>query len=211
MKKEPLEDKKESLAQENDCQCGENCCCHDNENADCDCDCNENSDCHKEPCDCHKEAPAEQPAAQELSADQKLLQLQDQHLRLIAEFDNYRKRSARERLEMITLAGEDTIKGLLPIVDDFERALQAAQTNTDFTVLKDGVQLIYNKLMDYLKSKGVQVIDPANTEFHTDWHNAVTKFPAATPEQKGKIIDTVQKGYTLNDKVIRFANVVVGE
>lgn len=193
----------------------EGCCCNNHADGNEECQCADNA------CKCCAEADeaiaTEAPAA--LTADEKCAQLQDAHLRLAAEFDNYRKRSARERLEMLAFAGEDIIKGLLPIVDDFERAIKsadAAATQADAAVaaanpITEGTRLIYQKLLDYLKSKGLQEIDPAAVEFNTDFHDAVTKFPAATPEQKGKIIDTVQKGYKLNDKVIRFAKVVVGE
>lgn len=146
-----------------------------------------------------------------MAVEQKLADVQDKYVRLVAEFDNYRKRTSRERLDLIMTAGEGIIVGLLPVLDDFERAIKAMETTDDAEAVKEGTILIYNKLVDYLKSKGLQEIDPQDTEFNTDLHDAVTKYPAPTPEQKNKIIDTVQKGYKLNDKVIRHAKVVVGE
>ncbi|GHT65956.1 hypothetical protein FACS189452_00990 [Bacteroidia bacterium] len=205
---EPVTD---TATQTTNCQCGEDCCCHENGNDECGCDCDCNCDCHCKEDDCACHNAEQQPALKELSVEEKLAEVQDKHLRLVAEFDNFRKRNARERLDMIMFAGEDIIKGLLPVVDDFERALKAAETAADVAVLQEGTKLIYQKLLDYLKSKGLQEIDTTQVEFNTDLHDAVTKFPAASPEQKGKIIDTVQKGYKLSDKVIRFAKVVVGE
>ena len=161
--------------------------------------------CQNDRCQC-----AEQEAA-EVGTDQKLAELQDKHLRLAAEFDNFRRRNARERLDMLVFAGEDIIKGLLPVIDDFERAIKSAEAAPDGASMFEGIKLIYQKTLDYLKSKGLQEIDPALTDFSTDFHDAVTKFPASAAEQKGKIIETIQKGYKLNDKVIRFAKVVVGE
>jgi molecular chaperone GrpE len=146
-----------------------------------------------------------------MSVEQKLADLQDKHLRLAAEFDNFRKRTARERLDMIMFAGEEIIKGLLPVLDDMERAIKSAENAVDIQALSEGIKLIHQKTMDYLKSKGVQEIDASITDFSTDMHDAVTKFPAATPEQKGKIVDTIEKGYKLGDKIIRYAKVVVGE
>jgi molecular chaperone GrpE len=172
------------------------------------CECSNDNECQN---DCEQDATNAVPQA-ELNIEQKYAELQDKHLRLVAEFDNFRKRSARERLDMITGAGEDIVKGLLPMLDDFERAIKSAADNTSGTeTLAEGIKLIYHKTIDYLKYKGLQVIDPALTDFNTDIHDAVTKFPATTPEQKGKIIDTIQKGYKLGDKVIRYAKVVVGE
>jgi molecular chaperone GrpE len=203
---EPVTD---TAAQTTDCRCSEDCCCHENGNDECNCECE--CECHCKEDDCACRNAEQQPAPKALSVEEKLAEVQDKHLRLVAEFDNFRKRNARERLDMIMFAGEDIIKGLLPIVDDFERALKAAETATDVVVLQEGEKLIYQKLLDYLKSKGLQEIDTTQVEFNTDLHDAVTKFPVALPEQKGKIIDTVQKGYKLSDKVIRFAKVVVGE
>jgi molecular chaperone GrpE len=168
-----------------------------------------------ESCACEKNATAATPedeAPQELTPEEKYAEAQDKYLRLVAEFDNYRKRTARERMELVHSASEDTIRGLLPVVDDFERAVRAASTSQDVVALREGVELILQKLMAYLETKGLKPIDtPAGTSFDTDLHDAVTKFPAPDESQKNKIIDTVQKGYKLYDKVIRYAKVVVGE
>jgi molecular chaperone GrpE len=170
-----------------------------------------------ESCACEKEkdAPAaipEDEAPQEITPEEKYAEVQDKYLRLVAEFDNYRKRTARERMELVHSAGEDTIRGLLPVVDDLERAVRAASASQDVVALREGVELILQKLMAYLETKGLKPIDtPVGASFDTDLHDAVTKFPAPDESQKNKIIDTVQKGYKLYDKVIRYAKVVVGE
>lgn len=135
-----------------------------------------------------------------------------EYLFLMAEFDNFRKRTLKEKSELIKNAGENVLRGLLPIIDDFERSLQAINENSDASSIKEGVELIYNKFIKYLEQNGVKPIDTKpGTDFDLDLHEAVTMFPAPTPDQKGKIIDTVQKGYTLHDKVIRHAKVVVGQ
>ena len=135
-----------------------------------------------------------------------------EYLFLMAEFDNFRKRTLKEKSELIKNAGENVLRGLLPIIDDFERSLQAINENSDASSIKEGVELIYNKFIKYLEQNGVKPIDTkTGTDFNLDMHEAVTMFPAPTPDQKGKIIDTVQKGYTLHDKVIRHAKVVVGQ
>jgi molecular chaperone GrpE len=134
----------------------------------------------------------------------------DDYLRLMAEFDNYRRRTSQEKLEMVSMASTETIKGLLPVLDDCERALKVLQESTDSDAAKEGTELIYNKLMSYLKSKGLAVIEAAGQTFDTDLHEAVAQFPVPEEDQKGKVFDVVQTGYTLNGKVIRFAKVVVG-
>ncbi|MDR1343274.1 MAG: nucleotide exchange factor GrpE [Prevotellaceae bacterium] len=175
---------------------------------------------NSESCACEKEKIAAAIAAEgtpkdapkELTPEEKCAEAQDKYLRLVAEFDNYRKRTARERMELIHSASEDTIKGLLPVVDDFERAVKASATSEDVVALREGVELILQKLMTYLETKGLKPIEtPAGTDFDTDLHDAVTKFPTPDESQKNKIIDTVQAGYKLYDKVIRYAKVVVGE
>ncbi|MDR0418856.1 MAG: nucleotide exchange factor GrpE [Prevotellaceae bacterium] len=181
------------------------------EDAICNNDANEHSkDCQSDTSNEELNVTDEQNQDNE-AVEQKLADVQDKYIRLVAEFDNYRKRTSRERLDLIMTAGEGVIVGLLPILDDFERAIKAMEAANDIEAVKEGTMLIYSKLVDCLKSKGLQEIDPQYTEFNTDLHDAVTKFPAPTPEQKNKIIDTVQKGYKLNDKVIRHAKVVVGE
>ena len=155
---------------------------------------------------------AAQPSAEEqLTA--KLAEANDKYIRLAAEFDNYRRRVAKEKLELISTAGEDVIKGLLPVLDDCERALQVLENSTDSEAAKaakEGTELIYNKLMGYLKSKGLAPIEAVGKELDTDFHEAVAQFPVQEADKKNKIFDVTQQGYTLNGKVIRFAKVVVG-
>lgn len=161
-----------------------------------------------------KEPAQEQPqptAEEQLTA--KLAEVNDKYIRLAAEFDNYRRRVAKEKLDLISTAGEDVIKGLLPVLDDCERALQVLNSSTDTEAAKaakEGTELIYNKLMGYLKSKGLAPIEAVGKELDTDFHEAVAQFPVQEPEKKNKIFDVTQQGYTLNGKVIRFAKVVVG-
>ena len=134
----------------------------------------------------------------------------DDYIRLMAEFDNYRRRTSQEKLEIVSMASVETIKGLLPVLDDCQRALQVLRESTDSDAAKEGTELIYNKLMGYLKSKGLAVIEALGQPFDTDFHEAVAQFPVQEEEKKGKVFDVVQTGYTLNGKVIRFAKVVVG-
>lgn len=135
----------------------------------------------------------------------------DKYMRLAAEFDNYRKRTLKERIETIKSAGEDIIINLLPIVDDFERALDSMSDADDINAVKEGVNIIYNKLRDFLKARGVKEIDALNKDFDTDIHEAVTKIPAPDKKLKGKVVDVIGKGYYLNDKIIRFPKVIIGE
>ena len=134
----------------------------------------------------------------------------DDYLRLMAEFDNFRRRTSQEKLELVSMASTDTIKGLLPVLDDCERALKVLKESNDSEAAKEGTELIYNKLMGYLKTKGLAVIEAMGQPFDTDVHEAVAQFPVQEDEKKGKVFDVVQTGYTLNGKVIRFAKVVVG-
>ncbi len=157
-----------------------------------------------------KEASAHKHKHDEKALQEQLEESKDKYLRLAAEFDNYRKRSAKERLELITVAAEDTIKGLLPVLDDMERAIKTLKEAGADSLIIEGEELIFKKLFDYLKSKGLAVIDAAGKELDTDYHEAVAQFPASDSKQKNKIIDVVINGYTLNGKVIRFAQVVVG-
>ncbi len=145
---------------------------------------------------------------QELQA--KYNQLNDTYLRSRAEFENYRKRSLNEKAELIKNGGEKVLVNILPVIDDFERGLDALEKNADPAAVKEGIDLIYNKLQTFLKQNGVSEIDAIGKDFDTDLHEAVTMFPAPDESQKGKVIDCVQKGYYLNDKVIRYAKVVVG-
>lgn len=134
----------------------------------------------------------------------------DDYIRLMAEFDNFRRRTSQEKLELVSMASTDTIKGLLPVLDDCERALAVLKDSNDSDAAKEGTELIYHKLMGYLNSKGLAVIEARGQIFDTDLHEAVAQFPVQDEDQKGKVFDVVQTGYTLNGKVIRFAKVVVG-
>ena len=160
------------------------------------------------------EAPLteEEKLAQELEkANEQIEEQKDKYLRLSAEFDNYRKRTMKEKAELILNGGEKSISSILPIVDDFERALKNMETATDVTAVKEGVELIYNKFMSVLGQNGVKVIETKEQPLDTDYHEAIAVIPAPNEALKGKILDCVQTGYTLNDKVIRHAKVVVGE
>ena len=154
----------------------------------------------------------EEKLAQELEEANKVIEEQkDKYLRLSAEFDNYRKRTMKEKAERILNGAEKTISSILPIVDDFERALKNMETATDVAAVKEGVELIYNKFMSVLGQDGVKVIETKEKPLDTDFHEAIAVIPAPDKSLKGKILDCVQTGYTLNDKVIRHAKVVVGE
>lgn len=136
---------------------------------------------------------------------------QDKYLRLSAEFDNYRKRTLKEKMDLVATGGEEVIKALLGVMDDIDRALAAMKTAKDVESVRQGVMLIHQKLMDMLRARGVEEIEAIGHELDTDLHEAVAKVPVQEEEKKGKIIDVVQKGYKLKDKVTRYAKVVVGE
>lgn len=164
------------------------------------------------------EAPAEEAENETEEAPSELDQVkaqleasQKEYLFLMAEFDNYRKRTLKEKADLIKNGGERAMLELLPVVDDFERALQAIETSEDVEGVKEGVKLIYNKFLKYLESQQVKPMESTGAVFDADVHDAVTTFPAPEEEMKGKVIDTVQKGYTINDKVLRHAKVVVGQ
>ena len=160
------------------------------------------------------EAPLteEEKLAQELEkANEQIEEQKDKYLRLSAEFDYYRKRTMKEKAELILNGGEKSISSILPIVDDFERALKNMETATDVAAVKEGVELIYNKFMSVLGQNGVKVIETKEQPLDTDYHEAIAVIPAPNEALKGKILDCVQTGYILNDKVIRHAKVVVGE
>jgi len=142
---------------------------------------------------------------------EKLVDMEDKYLRLIAEYDNYRKRTLKEKMELLKSAGEDIIVNLLPVLDDFERALNHIDEAPDTDSVKEGINLIYNKFSDLLKQRGVKNIDAKNKEFDTDLHEAITKIPAPSDDLKGKVVDVIEKGYYLKDKVIRYSKVVIGE
>ena len=156
--------------------------------------------------------PEEQMQQQLAERDEKMAALQDQLLRQMAEFDNYRKRTIKEKAELIKNGGEKTITAILPVIDDFERALQNMKGGSEEVgALRDGVELIYNKLLKTLQQEGMERIETDGADFNTDFHEAIALVPAPTDELKGKILDCVQTGYTLNGKVIRHAKVVVGQ
>lgn len=142
---------------------------------------------------------------------QEIADLKDKYLRLVADFDNFRKRTARERLELIQTAGKDVISELLTVLDDSERAEKQLDTAQDVTALKEGLKLVFGKLRSVLQSKGLKPMNSFGTDFNPEFHEAITEIPAPTKELKGKVIDEVEKGYYLNDKIIRFAKVVVGK
>lgn len=152
--------------------------------------------------------------APELTAEEKLQQenaaLNDKYLRLFAEFDNFKRRTQKERIELLQTAGKDVIVSLLSVLDDFDRANKAMENATDINSIREGINLVHQKLKNTLAQKGLKELESINTVFNTDHHEAITKIPAPNEDLKGKVIDELEKGYTLNDKVIRFAKVVVG-
>jgi len=143
--------------------------------------------------------------------EEKLAEMQDRYIRLSAEFDNYRKRTLREKMDLSKYAGENLLLGIIPLMDDFERALRHIDTDSDYVALKDGIDIIYGKFGDFLKQNGVKEIESLNSSFNVDLHEAVAKVQVEDPDKKGKVVDIVQKGYFLQDKVLRFAKVIVGE
>lgn len=161
--------------------------------------------------------PAPEETAKELTIEEQLeaakkeiANLKDQLLRKIAEFDNYRKRTIKEKTDLILNGGEKTITTILPVIDDMERALKTMQNAEDVSAVVEGVELIYKKFMDILAKQGVSVIDTKEADFDVDLHEAIAQIPAPTPELKGKVMDCTLTGYKLNEKVIRHAQVVVG-
>lgn len=153
----------------------------------------------------------EEKAAPLKEMEEKVAAINEKYLRLSAEFDNYRKRTVKEKAELIKSAGEDLLSRILPVVDNFERALASIEKSDDVAALRQGVELIYNSFRDFLAQNGVKEIECMHADFNTDEQEAVTKIPAPSDELKGKVVDCIQKGYTLNGKVMRFAKVVVGE
>jgi len=141
----------------------------------------------------------------------KLAEMQDKYIRLSAEFDNYRKRTLREKIDLSKYAGENLLLKIIPLMDDFERALLHMDEATDCAAMKSGIDLIYNKFNEFLKQNGVKEIEALNNNFNVDIHEAIAKIPVAEDDKKGKVVDVVLKGYYLQDKVLRFSKVVVGE
>ena len=160
----------------------------------------------------NSETVSSDKASQESRAsDEKLAEMQDRYLRLSAEFDNYRKRTLKEKMDLSKYASENLLIKLLPVMDDFERALTHMDSSADSGAIKQGIDLIYNKFGEFLRQNGVKEVESMNSPFNVDVHDAVAKFPVAEEDRKGKIVDVIQKGYFLHDKVIRHAKVVVGE
>ena len=141
----------------------------------------------------------------------QLHEIQDKHLRLQAEFDNFRRRTLKEKADLIKSGGESVLVNILPVVDDFERALDSLKSVEDEDIGKQGTLLIYNKFKEFLKQSNIKEIDALHQDFDVDLHEAITKIPAPGDDLKGKVVDVIQKGYCLNEKVIRFAKVVIGE
>ena len=159
-----------------------------------------------------KAAPKKKDKSEEKVQElgEKLDELNDKYLRLFSEFDNFRKRTQKEKLELFKTASEDVIAALLPVLDDFERAMKASEENGVDKSHMEGVELIYNKFKKTLEQKGLECMESMGKEFDTDYHEAITNIPAPEPDMKGKVVDVIEKGYKLSDKVIRYAKVVVG-
>ena len=149
-------------------------------------------------------------AVEEKTYEEKLAELNDKYIRLYADFENFRKRVSKERIDLLRFAGEDIFKQLLPVMDDFERAFKSMSEITDINVIKQGEELIYNKLKNILTQSGLQEMNSAGQTFDSELHDAVTNIPALSEEMKGKVVEEIEKGYYLNGKVIRHAKVVVG-
>ena len=157
------------------------------------------------------EKAADQPAEKEEDWHGKYDELNDKYLRLMAEFDNYRKRTLKEKMDLTKYAEEDVLKGILKVVDDMERAINNLGTAPDANAVKEGVELIYKKFKSFLETRGLKEVEAMHQDLDTDKHEAVAKFTAPSEDLKGKIIDVVEKGYYLHDKIIRYAKVVIGE
>ena len=156
-------------------------------------------------------AIADKVVAEVKTIEEKLSEMQDKYIRLSAEFDNYRKRTLREKMELSKYASEDLLSKIIPLMDDFERALTHMEMATDCVAMKDGIDLIYNKFSEFLNQNGIKEIESMNSIFNVDLHEAVAKVPVQEEEKKGRIVDVVQKGYYIRDKVLRHSKVVVGE
>jgi molecular chaperone GrpE len=157
------------------------------------------------------EKTADQPAEKEEDWHGKYDELNDKYLRLMAEFDNYRKRTLKEKMDLTKYAEEDVLKGILKVVDDMERAINNLGSAPDMNAVKEGVELIYKKFKSFLETRGLKEVEAMHQDLDTDKHEAVAKFAAPSDDLKGKIIDVVEKGYYLHDKIIRYAKVVIGE
>jgi molecular chaperone GrpE len=160
-----------------------------------------------------EEAVEEEPEEEkkEASPEEKLAELQDRYLRLTAEYDNFRKRTLKEKIDLQKSANERLLEALLPVADDFDRAMQSVEEARDIEAVKEGMRLISGKFQGFLNQQGIKEIEAINRAFDTDVHEAITKIPAPSKKLKGKVVDVVQKGYYLNEKVLRFSKVVIGE
>lgn len=154
---------------------------------------------------------SEQEASSDNDQGQQIAELKDKYVRLFAEFENYKRRTAKERIELIKTASQDAIAALLPVIDDFDRAKKIADDPESTEQFSDGVTLVYDKLKKTLANKGLKAMESTGEDFDPEFHEAITEIPAPTEDMKGKVIDTVETGYFLNDKIIRYAKVVVGK
>lgn len=157
------------------------------------------------------EENSEEPIEETVSIEDELQSMKEKYLRLVAEFDNYRKRTNRERLDLISTAGENTISKILPVLDDFDRAKKSAEDDKNDEVFTEGVSMVYGKLFGIMNQMGLKSMETAGEEFNPEFHEALTEIPVPEDDMKGKIVDTIEKGYILNDKIIRYAKVVVGK
>jgi molecular chaperone GrpE len=158
-----------------------------------------------------KEPVSDKKIHDEKALLEKLAEMQDKYLRLSAEFDNYRKRTLKEKMDISKYAGEELLKDILPVMDDFERALKHMELSANYEGMKEGIDLIYVKLSDFLKRNGVKEIESLNSNFNVDLHDAAAKIPVTEEDKKGKIVEVILKGYYLKDKVLRHSQVVIGE
>jgi molecular chaperone GrpE len=158
-----------------------------------------------------EEEKPESPEREEVSTEDRIKELNDKYLRLYSEFENFRRRTAKERLDLLKTAGEEILTELLPVIDDFERAMLAMSEKADLKTIKEGVHLVHHKFLHTLNAKGLKPFDSKEKSFDPEFHEAVTKIPAPSKKLRGKVVDEIEKGYLLNDKVIRYAKVVVGE
>jgi len=158
-----------------------------------------------------KQAEPDKAVKDEKLFEEKLAEMQDRYLRLSAEFDNFRKRTLREKMDLVKYGTEDILLRIIPVMDDFERALANMENAADCSAIKSGIDLIYGKFTDFLKQNGIREIESLNTAFNVDLHDAVANTPVEDESMKGKIVEVVKKGYYLQDKIIRHAKVVVGE
>lgn len=156
------------------------------------------------------EEPQNQSEKRIAELEEQIAQLNDKYIRIYSEFDNFRKRTARERVEILNSAAEEVIKNLLPVLDNFERAIKNNEKATDVKAVNEGIILVAQMLRSTLQQKGLQAINSIGEPFNTDLHEAITEIPSPSPDLKGKVVDEIEKGYTLNGKVIRFSKVVVG-